>query len=243
MPSSNDTDSATQAAHPCGTSALRSISPESVLSAPIRTWLLLTAFAALSACRGSKTPEPQASCRLPVTIDVRAGERLNPDEQSQPLPTLVRVFQLTHAVRVEEADFVQLWEQPEQTIGDHLVQKQELTVFPGSVEHVALELDPKTRFLVGMGVFRQPTGTQWRTLLPLPPSEKLCGAYEDKAPEPAVVLSLDDYRIESRSNLLRDAEQVDLPADITAGSERTKQQPDASHAAEGDPPPRSPGEM
>jgi type VI secretion system protein VasD len=225
MPSANDIDRAPQAAHRRGARAPRSASPVRALCNAIWCALALTALAPLGGCGGSKPP-PASPCSLPVTIDVTASERLNPDENAQSLPTVVRVLQLTHAARVEEADFVQLWERLEDTLGDQLVQKQELTVFPGKREPLAIELDPKSRFLVGMAVFRQPTGTQWRSIVPLPASEKLCAAYKVKAPKPAVDFTLDGYRIEARSHLLHDSDQVDLPTDITAGSEHPSEQPE-----------------
>ena len=184
---------------------------------------MLIAFALSISCGGSRTPTA-SPCTLPVAVDVAATDRVNPDEQGAPLPTVVKVFQLTHSARAESADFVQLWERADVTIGDQLVQKLELTVFPGKTNRLPVELDPKSRYLVGMAVFRQPTGMQWRTIVPLPASEALCAAYKDKTPVPAVTLTLDGYRIEARSHLLR-ADGVDLPSDVTAGSERPQREP------------------
>jgi type VI secretion system protein VasD len=219
MPSSNDTDSATPAAHARGTRTLRSSPLERALRRAIRPWLALTALCVLGGCAGNKPP-PAAPCPLPVRVDVTASESVNPDESGQSLPTVVRIVQLTQPVRAEEAEFAQLWEQLDETLGDQLVQKKEVTVFPSKVEHVAIELDPKARYLVGMAVFRVPTGSQWRTIVPLPASEKLCAAYKEGAPSPAVDFALDGYRIEARSHLLRDGARVELPADVTSGSER-----------------------
>lgn len=221
----NDTECTTRAVHVRGESAPRRTPLAHPLRISIRTTLALAALFVSGACGGSKAPA-KAPCPLPATVDIAGTDRLNPDENGQPLPTVVRVLQLTHAVRVEEADFTQLWEQLEQTLGDQLIQKQEVTLFPGKVEHVSIELDPKARYLVGMAIFRQPTGDQWRTILPLPASEQLCATYKEKVPSPAVDFSLDGYRIEARSHLLRHGGQVDLPSDVTAGSER----PDSSSA-------------
>lgn len=219
MPSSNDTEFANRADHARGASPLRRSPPECVLRQAIRLSFALTALS--FGCAGAKPP-PAAPCLLPVRVDVTASERVNPDESEQALPTVVRIVQLTHAVRAEEAEFSQLWEQLDETLGEQLVQKKELTVFPGKVEEVGLELDPKARYLVGMAVFRVPTGTQWRTIVPLPASEKLCAAYKEGAPEPAVDFALDGYRIEARSHLLKSGDRVDLPSDVTSGSESTR---------------------
>lgn len=184
---------------------------------------LVPAVALLSACSKESPPPKTAasSCTLPISVGVSASERVNPDEFGQPLPTVVRVFQLKRAARAEEADFVELWERPEEALAEDLILKQQVTVFPGRQERIPMELDPKARFLVGMAVFREPTATQWRTVVPLPASHKLCATYKERAPDPALNFSLDGYRIEARSYLLQNAGSVDLPSDVTVGGDRT----------------------
>ena len=178
-------------------------------------WSLASAvFFGVMGCGGAQRPKP-TPCTLPVEVELRAGDRINLDTQGEALPTVIRLFQLSDIVSVEEADFAQLWEQPEETLGDDLVQMQEVTLFPGQTQTVASELKPETRYLVGMGVFRRPTGTQWRSILPLPSSEQLCGAYKEPgAPSPAVVFTFDNYRAEGRSRLLSAAGEHELPEDV-----------------------------
>jgi type VI secretion system protein VasD len=213
--------------------------PTSMLRLAVRAAAFVAALPAITSCGGAQPPPPQSACNLPISIGVNASDRLNPNELAEPLPTVVRVFQLKRSARVEEADFVQLWEQPDETVGEDLIQKQELTVYPGSRQRIAMELVPETRFLVGMAVFRQPTATQWRTVVPLPPATKLCAAYKERAPDPAVEFSLDGYRIEARSHLLRATDRVDLPSDVTTGSERKSDPPASSPPAQQAAPPAS----
>lgn len=174
-------------------------------------------IASVGCVRGAPQAAPSA-CVLPVTVALNPSERINPDEHGTPLPTVVRLLQLRRASRLEEADFAELWEQLEPTLGDDLVQKRELTVFPGRAQRVPLELDPASRFLVGMAVFRQPTGTQWRAVVALPASERMCAAYAEAPPETAVDFALDGHRIEARSHLLPPTNHADLPDDVTAGA-------------------------
>src|SRR5690606_12073023 len=123
--------------------------------------------------------------------------------------------QLREIVKVEESDFAGIWERAEETLGSDLLQVQEFTLFPGNTQQIDVALKPDAKFLVGVAIFRRPTGTQWRSILPLPPSERLCGAYKDKgAPTPAVVFRFDQYRIESRSRLLTSGGEHDLPIDV-----------------------------
>jgi type VI secretion system protein VasD len=152
---------------------------------------------------------------LPSKVKLEATERINPNSAGEALPTVVRLYQLTQIVKVEEADFAAIWETPKETLADDLVQVQEFTLFPGQTELVDVALAPNARYLVGVAIFRRPTGNQWRSVIPLPASESLCGAYAEKgAPTPAVVFRFDQYRIESKSRLLTAGGEHDLPTDV-----------------------------
>jgi type VI secretion system protein VasD len=166
-----------------------------------------------AACRSAAPATPP--CTLPTKVRLEASERINPDSAGQALPTVTRVYQLKEIVRVEESDFTSIWERAQETLGPDLVQVQEFTLFPGHTQSVDVALKPESRFLVGVAIFRRPTGTQWRSILPLPASEKLCRAYKEKgAPDPAVVFRFDQYRIESRSRLLNAGGDTELPTDV-----------------------------
>jgi len=167
----------------------------------------------LSACKDK--PPPASACTLPTKVRLEATERINPNSAGEALPTVVRLYQLTEIVKVEEADFAAIWETPKETLGPDLIQVQEFTLFPGQTELVNVSLAPNARYLVGVAIFRRPTGNQWRSVIPLPASEKLCGAYAEKgAPNPAVQYRFDQYRIESKSRLLTAGGEHDLPVDV-----------------------------
>jgi type VI secretion system protein VasD len=179
-------------------------------SAPI---VACTALLSLSACGAEKSSA--SACTLPTKVKLAATERINPDSAGAALPTVVRLYQLKEIVRVEESDFTAVWETPKEALGQDLVEVQEFTLFPGQSTTAHVALTPAARFLVGVAIFRRPTGTQWRSILPLPPSEKLCGAYGERgAPEPAVVFRFDQYRVESKSRLLTAGGEHELPTDV-----------------------------
>jgi type VI secretion system protein VasD len=173
-------------------------------------------FAALALLVGCGADKPKASaCTLPTKVKLDASERINPDSNGAALPTVVRVYQLKEIVRVEESDFTAIWETPKEALGPDLLEVQEFTLFPGQSAQASVALAPTARFLVGVAIFRRPTGTQWRSILPLPASEKLCGAYAERgAPDPAVVFRFDQYRIESKSRLLTAGGDHELPTDV-----------------------------
>lgn len=187
---------------------------------------LLPGLAAVLACGGSKPPPP-AACTLPSKVQLEASERINPNSAGEALPTQVRLYQLQEIVKVEEADFAAIWETPKETLAADLVQVQEFTLFPGQSQLVDVALAPSARYLVGVAIFRRPTGNQWRSVIPLPASERLCGAYAEKgAPEPSAVFRFDQYRIESRSRLLTAGGEHDLPMDVAPDRPRHEKKAD-----------------
>lgn len=91
------------------------------------------------------------------------------------MPTLVQVLQLKDSLRVEQSSFRVLWDKPESLLKEDLLQVAEFTVAPGQSVERWITRDPKTQFVVAMGLFRQPLGYSWRTLTVLPSVPKnLC---------------------------------------------------------------------
>ena len=147
---------------------------------------------------------------------------MNPDESGHPLPTQIRILQLKSLVKLDSAEFDQVWQGMSETLGADLVTAQEVTVFPSAMERVSLELDPLTRFLVGVAIVRSPSGTLWRSVVPLPTTGERCSLYADATPpSPAVTFRIDDSRIASVSRLGAGAGDDALPSDVAARPEST----------------------
>ncbi len=175
--------------------------------------LALAALLLGGGCGSAETPAK--ACTLPTKMRLEASDQINLDPAGQALPTVVRVYQLKEIVRVEESDFAAIWETPKETLGPDLIQVQEFTLFPNKSQLIDVSLTPETKFVVGVAIFRRPTGTQWRSIIPLPTSERLCAAYADEgAPDPAVVFRFDQYRVESKSRLLTSGGEHELPGDV-----------------------------
>ncbi len=187
------------------------------------TCSLLVASGVLFGLGCASAPPKASACALPTKMRLEATDQINLDSAGEALPTVVRVYQLKEIVRVEESDFAAIWETPKETLGPDLVQVQEFTLFPSQTQAVEVSLAPETKFVVGVAIFRRPTGRQWRSIIPLPSSERLCAAYAEKgAPDPAVVFRFDQYRVESKSRLLTAGGEHDLPIDVAPDRSKTE---------------------
>jgi type VI secretion system protein VasD len=151
-----------------------------------RIVLCLGAIFALAACNKSTVctvPEP-------ANLWVRGSVDLNPDASGDPLPTLVRVYQLSNLGELEQASFEQMMRRPEEVLGETLLASEEVTVYPGRSTFRSFERDPGANYVVGVAVVRQPGGTQWRAVLPMPSCGKKAKA------RPMARFVVDGYTIE-----------------------------------------------
>lgn len=135
---------------------------------------------ALAGCHEVKHPDPPREFELALY----GGYPLNPDEQGQSLTTLVRVFQLTSPAKVEAADLQSLYRHEKETLGEELLQVDDVMLKPKSTERKTIALNKDAKCLAVVGVFRRPAGLTWRSIIPMPPTRS--GALQ---------FHLDDYHV------------------------------------------------
>lgn len=144
-------------------------------AARYRWWGVVTALGltAMGGSAGCAKRVPQA-CETPppFQVVVDAAEQLNPDARGRSLPTVVQIVQLKDSVRLERAGFKDLWGKPEELLKEDLLQVAEVVVPPGRQVKRWVQRDPKARFVLAMGHFRQPLGYSWRAVTVLPPVEE-----------------------------------------------------------------------
>jgi type VI secretion system protein VasD len=112
-----------------------------------------------------------AGCDKPPPFYARleAAERINPDANGRPLPTVVQFLQLKDSIKLERAGFQKLWADPKTILGEDLLESAEFVVSPGQTLERWVQRAPEARFVVVIGLFRQPLGYAWRTVAELPP--------------------------------------------------------------------------
>jgi type VI secretion system VasD/TssJ family lipoprotein len=131
---------------------------------------------------------PGAGGDPPTTMDVTvsAADRLNPDDGGQPLPTVVRLYLLGSAAKADLVSYEELYRGAE-ALGADVLAADELVLSPGETAKKRLAADKPARALLAVGVFRRPTGTSWRAIVPV-----------EKGKPREVSLRVEDYRVERR---------------------------------------------
>jgi type VI secretion system protein VasD len=123
----------------------------------------------------------------PVEVTIAAGQRLNPDERGDALPTMFRVYLLGSAAKAEAASYEDLYRGVKEALGEDVIAGDELVLSPGETATKRLVGDKPARALLVLGVFRRPSGTSWREIVPI-----------ERGRPRAVTFRAEDYRVERR---------------------------------------------
>jgi type VI secretion system protein VasD len=149
-----------------------------------RTAALAAALAASAGCSwfGGGKDEPS-----PVEVTISAEQRLNPDERGEALPTMFRMYLLGSAAKAEAASYEDLYRGVKEALGPDVLAEDEVVLSPG--EHATKRLlgEKPARALLVLGVFRRPSGTSWREIVPI-----------ERGRPRAVTFRAEDYRVERR---------------------------------------------
>jgi type VI secretion system protein VasD len=143
--------------------------------------------AAAAGCSSTPPPEPPEPCDVQiVTLSIYAADNINPNENGNPRPVVVRLYQLKNDVRMENATYDQILLQDKEVLGDDLAKVDEVEVFPNDLVEVKFERIKEASHLAGAAMFHSPKGNSWKTfyVFPLPPGEAQCGGRDSDAGPP-----------------------------------------------------------
>jgi type VI secretion system protein VasD len=127
---------------------------------------LVVAVTLLAAC-AAKPPQKEAPPPAKLRVVVAASTDVNSGAGSQALPIVVRLYELKGQGAFTGADFYSLYDRESQTLGDDLVDSEEMTLIPGQQRMVVRELGPDTRYIGAMGAYRDIDGATWRDYQPI----------------------------------------------------------------------------
>lgn len=128
---------------------------------------------------GSEPPPAKAPklCSVDrVEVGIRGGERLNPDESGSGLPVQVRLYQLDGESSLATAFFSDVWSGDEEALGETLVAKTQLTVYPSAFESLTWPLESSTRVVAAVALFREPRARDWTVSFDVRAGESPCPA-------------------------------------------------------------------
>lgn len=133
---------------------------------------LLTMMMALGACgitdRASKRVDDTWAGDMlfgdkeKVILTADGGNQLNPDESGRPLSVVLKVYQLSALDRFASIDADSLWDNPQQALGNTLIDSQELTLLPGMGQIEQWPLNKATGYVGIAAFFRSDEKSHWK---------------------------------------------------------------------------------
>ena len=91
-----------------------------------------------------------------ANLHLYPADMMNVDDNQNPLPTIVRIYQLKSKYKMEKAGFKTIWRNDKETLDDDLLEKQEITVYPGKNREIGIEKKENARYIAIVAIFRKP---------------------------------------------------------------------------------------
>ncbi|WP_404389756.1 type VI secretion system lipoprotein TssJ [Pseudoalteromonas phenolica] len=114
--------------------------------------LLLTSIFTLSGCLTTK-----------VNLDVTSSDNLNLNKFDEPLPVVLKVYQLTDIQAFNNATYEQLWKADKSVLANSLVTVEEKTINPSQITNISFEQSEQAKYIAMVALFRDIEGGKWRT--------------------------------------------------------------------------------
>ena len=102
-----------------------------------------------------------------VEVGISSTANLNLNDFDEPLPVVVRIYQLADDTEFRKVAFNELWKDDLKALRDTLLTKEEIVMNPASQQTLEFPRHEQARFVGAMGVFRSPAEEQWRDLQPV----------------------------------------------------------------------------
>jgi type VI secretion system protein VasD len=168
--------------------------------------VLASSSVVAAGCSSAAPPveAPKPCDKQIVTLDLYASGAVNPNENGNPRPVMVRLYQLQSDLNLQNARYDDVLLKPDAVLGKDVMKVDEVTVFPNDHLQVKFERIKEASFLAGVALFHEPKGQSWKTFyeFPLPPGEAACGGREKGAKgvaDPKTAFFLDGAKIDNGS--------------------------------------------
>src|SRR5262245_21299263 len=95
-----------------------------------------------SGCAAAPPPEAPKPCDKQFgTLDIYAAGNINPNENGNPRPVVVRLYQLVSDLNLANARYNDVLNNPDKVLGKDVLKVDELSVFPNDHVRVKFERD------------------------------------------------------------------------------------------------------
>lgn len=102
-----------------------------------------------------------------VRVSLYATGDLNLNEEQDPLPVVVRIYQLNEDGEFSKAAFANLWKDDLKTLRGTLLTRDEVVMNPASQLMLEYPRHEQARYVAVMAVFREPGETGWGEARPV----------------------------------------------------------------------------
>ena len=109
-----------------------------------------------------------ASNTMDLMLEAEAG--INLDARGNPLPVVVRVYDLKSPESFQAASFHDLWKSDRAILGDSLVMMESVKLYPHSQKKITFPISEESHWIGVMAVFRHPKSGAWQLSQAIPPS-------------------------------------------------------------------------
>ncbi|HVI01869.1 MAG TPA: type VI secretion system lipoprotein TssJ [Enhygromyxa sp.] len=193
---------------PAVTHARRSLITRSTLLGGLA--LGLCTALSLGACKNKnkETCNPDDYEYKEIALHIQAAADLNLDSEGNPLPTVVRVYQLSGDLATRSLDFTEMWEDGKTALGDEYISDKEFQIYAESSETIMITPEKDARFILAFGGFQQAVGNTWYTVYPIPDTygKQACELKaEEKDPatlgQPCLYLYMERNQIDGGKNI------------------------------------------
>ena len=117
----------------------------------------------LSACAST-----ESKLAVPYVVELRAANNVNQSMGSRASPVKVTVFELKSSAAFERSDFFALQNNPQQALGDQLLDINSLILRPNGVDTIKGSGNIQAKVLGIIAAYRDINNSQWRLVLDLP---------------------------------------------------------------------------
>lgn len=124
--------------------------------------LLVAAAVSCTTDKSSKT--------TPIRFLIEADELVNPNENGNPSPVVVRIYELKSTASFTQAQFFELFDDDAKRLGPDLVAEREVELSPGDKVDFERDTPIETRNVGVIAGFRSGNDAQWRSTTEIKPN-------------------------------------------------------------------------